>query len=873
MAIVFSIVFTLLSVFTLCVSASYCCYNETIFHEICCQQNALLIDNCCDNSTNSACLNKTTADLCKTMKRPLKELHLGAFVPYSEIDRFGFRAAMELAVEMINNRSDILGGHKMVLHYADTFYGDGGRAVKALFNFIMQPPNKVMLIGPARTDALMPVAEAAVNWNLLQISYASLSPMFGNNRKYRNTYRIVPSSESNSKAKVSFIKNFGWERVAIIHEYSAEMFSLTASILVKELVQNNISVIAVEGFQQKEDTDVSFQINKLKNMDSRIIIGEFSKNGAQKVFCEAYKHGIYGPRYVWIVFGHLDPLLILEIQPHVNHVSCSREELKEALQGVFATAQLDLRQDDNTTISGMTATQFMKTMQEEKKKSETYTSFAFDSVWSAAVTLDEASKTSNIHPDKFNYNGTAHASGFRRILEGINFEGVTGPVRFSGESRERVGTVMIMQLQNESWVTIGQHFTYSDSLDLFHKIEWQGGRPPKDRTLEIEELLLNPLPLIVVTWLLAGIGALLSIFFLYFNVVHRGNRSIKMSSPQLNNFIILGCLLCYASVVLFGLDGRFLTLERYGFSCNARTTVLSIGFSLSFGAMFSKTWRVHKIFTAAKTLKKMAIRDIHLFGIVAALVIIDIWYLSIWFGFDSLKATKIRFDDQARKEHDKIYIPVLYQCTCTHKTYFLAVIYAYKGILLLFGLFLAWETRNVTIPALNDSKYIGMSVYNVVTLSCIGAIVTTALDGTIHYQAPYAITSLCLIICTTATLLLVFVPKVYNYFTGSDDQAFNVTTVHTTGPSIGRHQSHGFRFNSDNDTKACYLSKSVQTDHSELATSTVNGFMANSPGSRINSAYEIQMDDIELNETLPTSLGGQGEMDAERIAACIVTNM
>lgn len=86
--------------------------------------------------------------------------------------------------------------------------------------------------------------------------------------------------------------------------------------------------------------------------------------------------------------------------------------------------------------------------------------------------------------------------------------------------------------------------------------------------------------------------------------------------------------------------------------------------------------------------------------------------------------------------------------------------YAYKGILLLFGLFLAWETRNVTIPALNDSKYIGMSVYNVVTLSLIGAIVTTALDNTIHYEAPYAISSLCLIICTTATLLLVFVPKV-----------------------------------------------------------------------------------------------------------------
>ena len=73
---------------------------------------------------------------------------------------------------------------------------------------------------------------------------------------------------------------------------------------------------------------------------------------------------------------------------------------------------------------------------------------------------------------------------------------------------------------------------------------------------------------------------------------------------------------------------------------------------------------------------------------------------------------------------------------------------------------MAWETRNVTIPALNDSRYIGMSVYNVAVLSIIGAIVAFAVDGSMHYKAPYAISSLCLIACTTVTLLLVFVPKV-----------------------------------------------------------------------------------------------------------------
>ena len=118
---------------------------------------------------------------------------------------------------------------------------------------------------------------------------------------------------------------------------------------------------------------------------------------------------------------------------------------------------------------------------------------------------------------------------------------------------------------------------------------------------------------------------------------------------------------------------------------------------------------------------------------------------------------------QIRKSENIIITPVLYQCTCQYKTYFLGILFAYKGILLLFGLFLAWETRNVSIPALNDSRYIGMSVYNVAVLSIIGAIVAFAMDGSVHCEALYAISSLCLIVCTSVTLLFVFVPKVRIY--------------------------------------------------------------------------------------------------------------
>lgn len=58
-------------------------------------------------------------------------------------------------------------------------------------------------------------------------------------------------------------------------------------------------------------------------------------------------------------------------------------------------------------------------------------------------------------------------------------------------------------------------------------------------------------------------------------------------------------------------------------------------------------------------------------------------------------------------KNDVITIPYIHQCECEFQTHFTSCLYAYKGLLLIFGLFLAWETRNVTVTALNDSKFIG----------------------------------------------------------------------------------------------------------------------------------------------------------------------
>ena len=106
-------------------------------------------------------------------------------------------------------------------------------------------------------------------------------------------------------------------------------------------------------------------------------------------------------------------------------------------------------------------------------------------------------------------------------------------------------------------------------------------------------------------------------------------RHIKMSSPNLNNLIIVGCILTYTSVIILGLDSYMTSVEAFPYICTARAWILMSGFTLSFGSMFSKTWRVHSIFTNVQ-LNKKVMKDYQLYLVVGLLVTIDVIIMTAW---------------------------------------------------------------------------------------------------------------------------------------------------------------------------------------------------------------------------------------------------
>lgn len=105
-------------------------------------------------------------------------------------------------------------------------------------------------------------------------------------------------------------------------------------------------------------------------------------------------------------------------------------------------------------------------------------------------------------------------------------------------------------------------------------------------------------------------------------------------------------------------------------------------------------------------------------------------------------------------------------CRSQHTQTWLGALYIFKGLLLVVGVYMAWETRNVKISALNDSQYIGVSVYSVVITSVI--VVVLANFGAISERVTLAFLTITALILTstTATLCLLFLPKMQDIYAG-----------------------------------------------------------------------------------------------------------
>jgi gamma-aminobutyric acid type B receptor len=177
-----------------------------------------------------------------------------------------------------------------------------------------------------------------------------------------------------------------------------------------------------------------------------------------------------------------------------------------------------------------------------------------------------------------------------------------------------------------------------------------------------------------------------------------------------------------------------------------------------FSALFIKTWRAWRIFHE-RSLKVIKLTNVYLLKIMAIAPAIEIAVLTIWSAVFTPQSETVVVD---------INRPALNYRTCTsaQSLPFAIILIVYKALLIIAGVVLGFWSRKIR-SEYNESKFILIAMYNI-TFSAIILLVLFAIQLSDRYIY-FLIRSIAILWGVTATLCVLFIPKIYYIMTGSKD--------------------------------------------------------------------------------------------------------
>ncbi|XP_067094798.1 gamma-aminobutyric acid type B receptor subunit 2-like [Osmerus mordax] len=608
-----------------------------------------------------------------------------------------------------------------------------------------------MVFGGVCPSVTSTIAQSVQNWNLVQLSFAASAAVLADRERYPNFFCTIPSDAAVSRSVVRILSQYRWSRVGVLTDGQ----NILEKDLTTKLREAKIDVAIIE----RLSNSTCIHLKKLKDNDVRIIIGLFDEKLASKVFCCVHNLNMFGRKYQWILpSGYKQGWW-----EDSNISTCSSKSLLIAIEGYISVDLKHLSDRQIKGISGRTPQEYegeyKQQLWQQRLVGSKLHGFAYDGVWAIALALTQVMESikhrerHNIHRN-FTVSNTELEQMVLHSIKQLQFEGVTGPVFF--RNGQRMGSLKLSQLQGGQEVEVGLYNTSTEVLQLTRRMRFQGAGPARDRTTV--RLLRKgvSLPLYSILSATTGLAIITAIGFFCLNIKNRTHRLMKTSGLFLDNLIFLGTILSFTSIFLFGLDRSLVSDHDLQILCSVRTWFLSIGHSITFAALLAKIWRVYMNMEMNKSSKA---RDP--VKVVGMLLFADLAILTCWQVVDPLRHTESESGWETDPSDEDIVIrPFITCCESRRMNLWLTIMYAYKGPVMLLGCFLAWSTRKVQEPPLNDSVYLVGSVL-ILTVLCVCGV--SGYHLTSHQPGvQFCVLAVAILLCNTSIICLLFLPKILN---------------------------------------------------------------------------------------------------------------
>ena len=636
--------------------------------------------------------------------------------------------AVQLARQHINNRSDILPGYHLEIIEADSGCNILSKYLIAFAEqYIENFKDKTIagIIGPGCSDTtrlLAPVI-ARDEVSLIQIAPSATSPELVDNA-YTTTFRIPSSALIYADESTKLILRNSWRRVAVVYDGTRDIFQITFLKFMEKLKDHEEITVSYRAALY----DKFYPIEDIQRQQTRLAFVFGSGGTAGKLMCLAYHLGMTYPTTQWIFHDRGIGNFNKNITVTHNGITydCSDKDMREAINGIILNNYIfkPINPDGKSLPVNVSYSEYYEQYNAglDGKTGEDLVGFKwasnfYDATWALALAINKSLpelRERNLKLEDY----TIGRSEITKIVVNklldqseINFRGVSeSRVRF--ESTRDTLTVLRITA-----VHCNTSSCRDEEVGIFNESILQLNSAAQNVFINDsfqETSVTVPLALGSITLIATLVVLVITILLQITNIVYYNFKPIKATSPNLSHLIFSGCYLLLISIFFFAMKDIFqFNSLAYGMLCNLYTLCVSLGFSLVFGTICAKIWRVYRIFRHFRSARSIgAISDNALILFVIFLLFIDMILGTTWILFDP-------WLHKSTGEFIGTEIVVVSTCSCNHLLEWILAIGAYKGLLILILLLLAILNRNIQKKEFKHTKKVSMFIYTEILLAGI----------------------------------------------------------------------------------------------------------------------------------------------------------
>ena len=665
----------------------------------------------------------------------------------------GILPAVQLAIEHVNSRSDLLPGcHLAVLS------GDPGCAVSSFqalevlleHLFTRQPKQVVGVLGPVCSTSATAIAPilSRKEVSLLHFTTAISPKVTGD--KYITTIKMLGNSTIVVDALLELMEHNNWTRAGALFENEIEEFGLNHDLFHERASSRNHSILSLPV------TDSYINLEPFEDNNIRIVFLFVSSDMASKILCLAYRKNVMGyPFHQWIIpdGSHLKRQENTTFRHEGKSISCTQAEIEQALSGAIVTKIRKVnRNATHRTYEHNQDKKLNGNSVVQDPNSDVY----YDAVLSLALALNKT-----VHGERtFNLSGYTQGQPeatelLRREVLKLNFEGASGRIHFDNDT----GSVY-------RWVDLFQKRTINPgSIIAGNKIFQIGSYSSENRSLVIYNgsFLEDDYPhdinrihtaVAISVLVLTAIVLTLTIVLHILTVLLRERRVVKATSPNLNHLIFSGCYLFITVTVVLILRASFLRSVNspvlYSVLCSMLGWCISIGYSLVMGTVCVKSFRIYRIFTGFKIHSRdktgFLMTDNALTLFIMVFVTADMIVNTVW---NAIAPWMVVLDETII--HHRVSIEIY--CHCDYLVGWFIILIIFKVLLTLLTLYFAILSRRIKRKEFQFSRNINILAYAIILLYTLGIpVIFIFMDNLYVYTLIFCVISLLTVVFCQITL-------------------------------------------------------------------------------------------------------------------------